>query len=221
MSVRAPKPPTPSGELGMPWVPVEIGGRSYKIRTLGCEHAFELDGWLLRILGEPAAAAIASGLEGILPALVLSVVEKFDGLETMEEVKEELAELLDGNIGNIEVVEYIGRILMAVAPKAADLIREVLPGAMANLDARVVKDLVRLCLFDSLQAQDPNGVWFIVSRFEHLDHVLNQIPMGPKRQIHKWLLLLRAIQVTWGPFGPADPTHPGDERAEDTGPPLH
>jgi hypothetical protein len=220
--VRSPRLPTPSGELGTPWGDVEVDGRLYKMRSLGCEDAFGLDAWLLQILGEAAAAAIASGLEGILPALILSAVEKFDGLETMAEVRAEVAEMLEGNIGNIETVEYIGRMAMAVAPKVADLVREVLPTALAKVDARVVKDMVRLTMFGgTLQAQDPNGVWFPVDSFNTLDHALNQIPNGPRRQMHKWRLLHRAIQCTWGPFGPADPMHPGDERADQTGQPLH
>lgn len=217
--MKTPRPqPTVPNEL--PWVPVEIGGREYKIRSAGSEHAFEIDAWLLSILGDSAAALIASGIEGVLPALIMSAAERFDGLDSLDEVKAELADLMDGRIGDIEVVEYIGRICGAVAPRVADLIREVLPTAFAKLDGRVVKDMVRLCLFDSLRATDANGVEFTVSSFQTLDMVLAQIPRGPKRQAHKWLLLMRAIQVTWGPSGPADPTHPGDERATDTGP-LH
>ena len=219
--MRTPRPPQPSGELGTPWVDVDVGGREYKIRSLGCEHAFELDAWLIQILGESGAVAIASGLEGVLPTLIVSVMEKFDGLETIEDVKAEIAEMMDGRFGDIEIVEYIGRIIGAVAPKIADLIREVLPTALSKIDARTVKDLVRLCLFNSFQAKSATGVWFTISSWDHMDHVLNQIPVGPQRQVHKWALLLRAIQCTWGPSGPADPTHPGDERAEQSGQHVH
>jgi hypothetical protein len=217
--MRTPNPKS-SVATELPWVPVEIAGRPYQIRSYGSEHAFEVDAWLLHVLGDSAAAMIASGLEGVLPAMIVSVAEEFDGLETIDEVKAEIAAIMDGQLRDKDVLEFIGRICGAVAPKVSDLIREVLPTAFAKLDGRVVKDMVRLCLFDCLMAQDPNGQWYTVSSWQHLDMALAQLPRGPKRQAHKWLLLLRAIQVTWGPSGPADPTHPGDERAADTGP-LH
>ncbi len=200
-----------------PWLDVTLAGRAYKIQPLGCEAAFELDSMLLSLLGDSAAAAIASGIEGILPALLKSATERFEVCVTVDDVRAELAQIMDNGLGDIDTLEWIGRILASVAPKVADLARDTLPRATEKLGPTTTKHLVKVCVFDSLQAQDAYGNWFAVRNFPDLDIVLDAIPQGTQRQVHKWMLLIACIRATWGPSGAADTTPrverpgPGDE----------
>jgi hypothetical protein len=201
-----------------PWVDVEIDGLEYQIQTLGCEEAFALDGDLLHLLGEGLAASLGAGLEGILPALLQQVQDRFASAQTMEAVQTEIQRILDLQVGDIEVREYIGRLVMALAPRVADLVRETIPTVASRINGAQARDLVRLVVLGHLKARTPDGLqWYTVTRWPDLDAVLARVERGPRRQMHKWKLLIRAIQVTWGPSGAADPTTPGDERPNESG----
>jgi hypothetical protein len=203
--------------LNTPWTDVTIQGVPYQIQCLGAEQAFELDAHLLHLVGEGLAASIASGLEGVLPALLLSVAKEFEVAESMEELRQRLDDLMELDLGSPQIREGIMVLINSVSPKVGDLIRETIPTVANRVSAAQVKLLVQICLFRHVRFRDPTGQWCLMTSWTEFDHVLRSVPAGPKRQMHKWALLIRAIQVTWGPSGAAAPTHPVGERQAEAG----
>lgn len=200
-----------------PWLDVTVDGVDYKIQPLGAEQAFDLDAHLLHLFGEGLAALLASGLDGLLPALLLSVAKRFEEAQSMEQLRIALDEVLDLDLGSPEMREFIGRVLADCAPKVADLVRETIPTVANRISASQAKALVQICLFRHVKFKDPTGAWAEMRTWQDLNVCLWQFPNGHKRQMHKWALLIRAIQVTWGPSGAAAPTNPVGERPVEAG----
>lgn len=205
-----------SGDVDTPWTEIEIDGIPYMLQPLGCEQAFELDAHLLHLFGEGLAAMLASGLEGLLPALLLSVAQKFEKAQSMEEIRVEWARITDLDFGDPEVREFIGRVLGSCAPKVADIVRETIPTMAARVTPAQARELVRICLFRHCKWKQMDQ-WGLMVGWRDLDHALLRVPAGHRRQMHKWALLIRAIQITWGPSGAAALTDPAGERLESTG----
>lgn len=201
-----------------PWFDTVVDGVPYQIQPLGAEQAFDLDAHLLHLFGEGLAALLASGLDGLMPALLLSVAKRFEEAQTMEQLRIELDEVLDLDLGSPEMREFIGRVILDTAPKIADLVRETIPTIANRITASQAKALVQICLFRHVKFKDPAGHWATMQSWQDLNVCLWQFPNGHKRQMHKWALLIRAIQVTWGPSGAAAPTNPVGERQEKAGP---
>lgn len=203
--------------LETPWIDVTVAGLEYKIQPLGCEQAFEMDSHLLHLFGEGLAALLASGLDGLLPALLLSVAKEFQDAQSMEDLRLELDRIMEVDLGSPEMREFIGRVIGDCAPKVADLVRETIPTVANRITASQAKMLVQICLFRHLQFKNAAGQWTLMVGWKEFDALLRQVPPGQQRQRHKWALLIRAIQVTWGPSGAAAPTHPVGERQDDAG----
>lgn len=196
-----------------PWTEIEIDGLAYQIQPLGAEQAFELDAHLLHLFGEGLAALLASGLDGLVPALLLSVAKRFESAQSMEELRVELDKLLELDLGSSEMREFFGRVLAATAPKIADLVRETIPTIANRITSSQAKALVQVCLFRHVKWKHM-GQWVELRDWRDLDAALRQVSAGHKRQRHKWALLIRAIQVTWGPSGAAAHIYPEGERQE-------
>lgn len=206
----------PSVPVDTPWTEAVIDGLEYQIQPLGAEQAFELDAHLLHLLGEGLAALIASGLDGLVPALLMSVAKRFEQAQSMEELRVGLDEVLDLDMGSPEMREFIGRVIADTAPKVADLVRETIPTVANRVTASQAKMLVQVCLFRHVRFKHM-GQWSEMRDWRDLDAALRNIEAGHKRQRHKWALLIRAIHVTWGPSGAVAPTHPAGERLDDAG----
>jgi hypothetical protein len=197
-----------------PWQPVTIGGRAYQLQPLGAEPAFELDATLLGVFGESFAAALAHGLEDIMPALMLQVEERFSVCVTWEDVVEELQTIRTSGVQDLDTVEWIGRILLALAKPMSELVSDVVPRATERITPAMAKRLVQVCVFGHAKYQLPSGTWIDIRNWADLDNALAHVAAGPARQMHKWALLLGCIRATWGPSGAADATSPVERHTE-------
>lgn len=206
----------PSVPVDTPWTETVIDGIEYQIQPLGAEQAFELDAHLLHLLGEGMAALLASGLDGLIPSLLMSIAKRFEQAQSMEELRVGLDEVMDLDLGSPEMREFIGRVIGDTAPKVADLVRETIPTVANRVTASQAKMLVQVCLFRHVRFKHL-GQWSEMRDWRDLDAALRMVAAGHKRQMHKWALLIRAIQVTWGPSGAVAPTHPAGERLDDAG----
>lgn len=193
-----------------PWQDVTIGGRPYQLQPLGAEPAFELDATLLGVFGESAAAALAHGLEDIMPALMLQVEERFSVCITWEDVVEELQAIRTSGVQDLDTIEWIGRILLALAKPMGELVNDVLPRATEKITPAMAKRLVQVCVFGHAKFQLQTGTWIDIKNWADLDLALSHVPAGPARQTHKWALLLGCIRATWGPSGAAGVTSPAE-----------
>lgn len=203
-----------------PWEEATIGGRPYQVQPLGSEAAFELDATLLGLFGESFAAALAHGLQDIMPALMLQIEERFSVCVTWEDVVEELQSIRQNGVKDLDNVEWIGRILHALARPMSELVSDVLPRATEKITPTTAKRLITVCVFGHARFQLPNSSsWIDIKNWADLDLALSHVPAGPARQTHKWALLFTCIRATWGPSGAADVTSPVERpSAADTSP---